>query len=402
MMKCQLIPSALSLGMLVLPAGGCNTEAFAGPATPFNAEARPRNPDHFQAGNGSNPPTTTFHDVRGLAISSGTPGMMGYELQDWMRPSGTVEVRAQGNATYYRLRMQGLVPGGFYTAWLVRVRGSTRGPKADLGMGRQFDGPPPRELAGTNGILVAADGTATHESTIEPRFTDGSGTTYFGIDFWDEIHVAFHADNRAYGFAAGPNHWTQVVLPIRPRDGSAQVNLAPLSPAQFASGNGTDPPTTFDAVRDRAVAAGVPGAMTYTEAQWGMARGRVTVNLVDFATQLNTNVVVTADGLVPGGAYTAWLVAANGATCPLGETRDGRAPTTRSLFASQLEVDGRGRGFMETTLTPAALCGGGRSFGRLADWTRLEVVFHADNTLHGAAQGPAHWTQLSVALPALP
>ncbi|TAK33312.1 MAG: hypothetical protein EPO40_00560 [Myxococcaceae bacterium] len=386
---------------LALASIGCDDEPFAGPSSPFAAEARPRNPDHFQLGNGWNLPTP-FADVRSVAVSAGTSGMMGYEFQDWMRPAGEVDVRADGNGTRFRLALRGLVPGGLYTAWLVRVRGSSRGPKTNLALGRQFDGPAPASLVGTNGILVGADGAATHEVTLQPRYTDAAGTTYFGLDLWDEIHVAFHADRRAYGFAPGPNHWTQVVLPIRPRDGSAHGTVAAQSPPQYSVGNGVDGATTFAAMRDAAVAAGLSGAADYTEARWSSAAGRITINLVDFATQVNTNVVLTAEGLVPAAAYSAWLVSSSGATCPLGETRDGRAQPTRSLFASQLEVDAIGRGVMETTLSPTSQCGGGRTFGRLADWARVEVAFHADNTFHGAQMGPQHWVHLSAPLPAVP
>ncbi|TAK30134.1 MAG: hypothetical protein EPO40_08445 [Myxococcaceae bacterium] len=391
----------MAVALLAIAAPGCNDEPFAGPSTPFAAEARPRNPDHFQLGNGSNLPTP-FADVRSLAISSGTRAMMGYDFQDWMRPAGDVDVRAEGNSTRFRIALRGLVPGGFYTAWLVRIRGSTRGPKTDLALGQQFDGVVPANITGTNAIIARADGTATHDVTLAPRYLDAAGTTYFGVDFWDEIHIAFHADRRAYGFAPGPNHWTQVVLPIRARDGSAQAPLAAPTPPQFSLGNGIDGPTSFGSIRDTAIAAGVAGAASYSEAQWSAATGRLTINLADFATQVNTNVIASADGLVPGGAYTAWLVSASGATCPLGETREGIAQAVRSLFASQLEVDARGRGVMETTLSPSSQCGDGRTFGRLADWDRVEVVFQADNTLHGAQQGPQHWVQLSAPLPAVP
>jgi len=387
------------LGVVSITA--CNADAFAGPTVPFMASARPRNPDHFQLGNGTNLPTP-YVDVRGLAIASGMRDMMGYEFQDWMRPGGTILVEPRANATHFHVELERLVPGGFYTMWLVRVRGSSRGPKTDLAINQQFNGPPPASLDGTNGIIADESGHVMLDAVLPADHVDAAGTMYFGIDLWDEIHVAFHADYRAYGFAPGPNHWTQVVLPIRPRDGSALVDLVPLSPTSFSTGNGTDGPTTFLQVRDRAAAAGVAGIASHTESAWAGATGQMTLNLVDFGTQTNLNVIVTADGLVPNGPYTAWLVAADGSTCPLGESVLGPAGRRTSLFAAQLDVDEQGRGVVETTLSPSSTCGGGRSFGELSRWERVEIVFHADAQLHGTEQGPSHWAQISAPIPSLP
>ncbi|MEL7369940.1 MAG: hypothetical protein AAFN74_13560 [Myxococcota bacterium] len=364
-----------SLSLVLFAA--CGPERSAGPEVPFTAEARPRNPDHFIVGNGSEIPLP-YDVVRSLAISSGVPGMINFELQDWFRPGGRIELEQVDGASRYRLTLTGLVPGGLYTAWLVRISGSARGPKRDLGLSPGYDGPRPSSLAqGTNLILADDDGEATRTFVLDPLYTDASDQTYFGVDFWDEVHVAFHADNRAYGFIPGPNHWTQVVLPIRPDDGSAIVGLSPTDSATLAA---TAAGVFTDAV-DAIAARGVAGASDYSEAQWDGASGHITFNLVDFGTTQDVNVVLTADGLIPQAAYSAWLVSGSRA-CPIGEVTVGE-PATRPLFGAQAEVDERGRGYVRAVLTEASECIGGERFRSLEDWSHVELRLHPLNRFEG-------------------
>jgi hypothetical protein len=112
--------------------------------------------------------------------------------------------------------------------------------------------------------------------------------------------------------------------------------------------------------------------------------------------------MITGDGLVPQGPYSAWLVSASGMTCPIGQAYDGPASSAPTLLAAQLQVDAMGRGALEASLTATSDCGGGRTFGQLSNWSRVEIVFHADNTFHGSTQGPQHWAQVSVPVPSLP
>ncbi len=355
----------------------CEPDRRAGPVTPFSAEARPRNPDHFIVGNGSEIPLP-YEVVRSLAVSSGVSGMIDFELQDWFRPGGRIELDEIDGSSRYRLTLTGLVPGGLYTAWLVRIRGSARGPKRDLGLSPGYDGPLPAEPADeTNLIIADADGRASKTAILDPLYTDASDQTYFGIDFWDEVHIAFHADNRGYGFIPGPNHWTQVVLPIHPDDGSAQVGLAATSPDLLAATSTAG----FAGALAEVAARGVVGAANYTAEAWAGAEGRVTFSLFDFGTTLDMNVVLTAEGLVPGGAYTAWLAGPRGA-CPVGETTTA-TPGARPLFGAELEVDDDGRGFLRAVLTEASECLDGERFERIEDWTQVQVRFHPEHRFRG-------------------
>jgi hypothetical protein len=358
------------LGVLLI--GGCEPDRDAGPSEPFEGDARPRNPDHFIVGNGSEPPTP-YEIVRSLAISTGTPGMIGYELEDWLRPEGLVRVEpTAGGATHYRFELRGLVPKGFYTAWLVRVRGSSRGDKRDLALGEPYGGPPVTDL-GSNAIVADEVGHAVHDVTLDPLFFDPVGTTYGEHELWDEIHVAFHADNRAYGFVPGPNHWTQVVLPIRPSETSLLEALRP-----------TEAPASLDALLATAEAAGVIDATSYDAARWGGARGRVVVDQVDLGTTVEIDVTVTADGLVPGGTYSAWLTrASDGVFCPLGDVTSG----VPALFGNQLVVGSDGRGSARAILTPDSMCAAARRLDAVAEWDAVEVWFHPTNATSGLSLG---------------
>jgi hypothetical protein len=385
----------------VLVLVGCNSQLPpAGPSAAYLGVARPRNPDHFQLGNGTNAPQP-YAMVQSFAVSQGVSGMASFQFRDWMRPSGTVKVTPVGRATRYQATVSGLVPGGFYTAWLVRVKNSTRGPKTDLPLGTTFDGAPPTNLTGTNGIRVLANGTAAVDVTLTPEYTTSTGIEYVHIDRWDEIHLAFHADNVAHGSVPGANHWTQIVLPIREHDGSDAETLVPPSSEQFSMGNGTDGPTTFSAVHDFAVAHGVAGMASYSESSWTSAGGRVASKLSNATTQINTDFVLTAEHLVPGGAYSAVLVSRTGALCPLGAALDSAAPSQAAPQTFQVAVDSDGMALSEVELTPSASCASG-SFNRIGDWSRIDLIFHADNQFHGAAAGPAQWTQLSVPISPLP
>ncbi|MEM7675190.1 MAG: hypothetical protein AAF449_04205 [Myxococcota bacterium] len=363
--------------LLLILLAACGPERSAGPSVPFTAEARPRNPDHFIVGNGSEIPLP-YEVVRSLAISSGMPGMINFELQDWFRPGGQIELEEVDGASRYRLTLTGLVPGGLYTAWLVRISGSARGPKRDLGLSPGYDGPRPSSLPqGTNLIIADENGEAIRTFVLAPLYTDASDQTYFGVDFWDEVHVAFHADNRAYGFIPGPNHWTQVVLPIRPNDGSAITRLNATDSSTLAA---TAAGVFGDAV-DAIAARGVPAAVDYSEEQWNTATGRVTLNIVDFGTTRDINVVITGDGLIPRAAYSAWLVNERTA-CPIGEMTVGDVGE-RPLFGAQAEVDARGRGFVRAVLTEASECLDGERFQRLDNWSRIELRLHPLNRFDG-------------------
>jgi hypothetical protein len=394
----------MPLGSRVLVAllvAGCSSPLPpAGPSTAYQSVARPRNPDHFQLGNGTNPPQP-YAMVQGFAVSQGVSAMATFQFRDWMRPSGMVEVTPVGRATHYHVDVKGLVPGALYTAWLVRVLNSTRGPKTDLPLGSTFDGAPPADLGGTNGIRVAADGTASVDVTLQPEYTTSTGIQYIHIDQWDEIHLAFHADGQAHESVPGANHWTQVVLPIREHDGSDAQALAPPATEQFSTGNGVDGATTFSAVHDFAVAHGVTGMASYGESNWTSATGRVATKLSNAITQTNTDFVLTAEHLVPGGVYSAVLVSSGGALCPLGMALDGAAPSTAASQTFQVAVDSDGEAVNEIELTPSSSCASG-AFDQISDWVRIDLIFHADNLLHGAAAGAAQWTQLSAPVNALP
>ena len=373
---------------------GCEPDRDAGPQEPFSAQARPRNPDHFILGNGSEIPMP-YEVVRSLAVSTGASGMAGYEFQDWLRPTGAITVeQTRIGRTRYRIGLDGLVPGGFYTAWLVRVRGSARGDKRDLALGSPYDGPP-RKVIGSNAMPADTAGHAEQDVDLPATYIDPAGTRYFNVEFWDEVHVAFHADNRAYGFLPGPNHWTQVVLPIRPNDGSALAELSPVGTAAFAGSS----PNSFANVRATAVNAGIAGAVTYSELQWASARGRVTINHAELGTTRELYVLITADGLVPGGTYSAWFVSDEGQACPAGEVVSGLAPQVRGLFANQLQVDEQGRGELRAIMTPESACADNRRLGRVIDWDRIEVDFHADGQLAGLRRGRQSYVQLSVPTP---
>lgn len=372
-----------------LVAAACSPSLSPGPDEPFFARARPRNPDHFVVGNGSEIPLP-YEVVRSLAISTGAEGMVDFEFQDWVRPSGSVQVSEEGEATRYVLELEGLVPDGLYTAWLVRIRGSARGPKRDLNLGPGYDGPP-AEPPGSNAILADAEGRAEKDILVSGDYVDAADTPYFGVDFWDEVHVAFHADNRAYGFVPGPNHWTQVVLPVRPNDGSAHLALgATAINSSFAV-------DAFADVMAEAASSGIPAAADYGALDWTAATGTVTINVVDLGTTRDTHVLLTADGLVTGGAYSVQLARTDGVTCPVGGVRIGSAAEPRALFETYLELDKKGRGQMKAVLTPDSPCSPG-TFEELGRWQALEVRFHSENRYQGIDPGRS-FVQLSVTLP---
>lgn len=336
---------AAPLVLAVLAA--CVPDPQAGPAAPFEGVARPRNPEAFLLGNGSEPPTP-YEVVQSLAIATGTAGMAGYDRADWLRPEGEIRIQeTPAGETRFRIELRGLVPGGLYTAWLVRVRGSARGDKRDLALGAPYAGPPRADL-GSNALLADGSGRVVHDVTLPADTIDPTSTSYGNLAFWDEVHIAFHADSRAYGFAPGPNHWSQVVLPVRAPDGSA---LTPLS----------------------AVAA-------------EPASGRLAIAHADLGTTVEIYALVTADGLVPTGTYSAWLARADGAVCPLGAVVPGPAGTP-SLFANELAVGSDGRGAMAAILTPESACADDRRLGAIDAWETVELWQHPGGRIDGLARG---------------
>ncbi|MCA9669426.1 MAG: hypothetical protein KC503_27715 [Myxococcales bacterium] len=391
MKTCPWLRLALIAAALAAGASGCTVKSTAGPDEPFEAEARPRNPDHFILGNGVEVPMP-YEVVRSQAVAAGVAGMADYSFQDWLRPSGTIRVDERGDgATRFHIELDGLVPGGFYTAWLVRLRGSARGDKRDLALGQPYGGPPKR-VAGANTVLADDSGRATLENAISANYFDPAGTVYYHIDFWDEIHVAFHADNRAYGFVPGPGHWTQVVLPIHPGDGSALLSAIAVGARAFSE-SGVD----FDTVKQQAVTAGVSGFANYGEADWAAARGAVTINHASLGTQLETYVTVTADGLVPGAPYSAWLLKSDGTRCPVGGAASG-TPGPRALFSNQLDVDPQGRGELRAILSPESACSDGKKLGAIGEYIKLQLRLHANNVFPGLEPDTQSYAQLEAGM----
>lgn len=179
----------------------------------FVGEARARDPIHFAVGTGFNAPTT-FDAVREFAIGNGIYGMESFTEGDWLDVDGRIVIIRERNETQFILSMDGLVPGGLYTAWLVRKPGSPRGSAADLDLGRGYQSASP-SMARTNAIFANKHGVGYLRVKLNNRFADANGFRFVDLNRWDEIHIAFHADDKAYGSIPGPNHWTQIVFPIR-------------------------------------------------------------------------------------------------------------------------------------------------------------------------------------------
>ncbi|CEL93635.1 unnamed protein product [Vitrella brassicaformis CCMP3155] len=181
-----------------------------GPLARFPALAR--DPAHWEVGTGFNDPTT-FEAIKEQAVAAGVD-MADYTEEDWLDVGGKVTILDAFGLTYFDMEMTGMVPGGFYTAWLVRKPGSPRGGPADLNLGRGWEGEPGQEK-GYNGIVADEHGNAKLGVLLTSSFQDANGQEYQGLDKWDEIHIAFHSDNIGHGFSPGPNHWTQTVFRVR-------------------------------------------------------------------------------------------------------------------------------------------------------------------------------------------
>jgi hypothetical protein len=120
------------------------------------------------------------------------------------------------NILKFILSMDGLVPEGLYTAWLVRKLGSLRGNKADLDLGKGYLGlKDSDERKHTNAIFANRKGIGYFYINLNNQFADTSGQAFVNLDQWDEVHIAFHADNLGHGAVPGANHWTQIIFPIR-------------------------------------------------------------------------------------------------------------------------------------------------------------------------------------------
>lgn len=204
------------LMVLVCLASLVGTPAFAEPSASvgsFVGLAKPRYPIHFVEGNGFNPPTT-LQAVRKFAVANGVFGMGYFTEDDWLDIDGHIVTFQRENGTKFFLEIKGLVPGGLYTAWLVRKTGSPLGSKADLDLGNGYLGRSGKK-AQANVIFADSKGAGHLRVSLSNDFVDANGQAFVNLDQWDEIHIAFHADNNAHGATPGPNHWTQMVFPIR-------------------------------------------------------------------------------------------------------------------------------------------------------------------------------------------
>ncbi|MEZ4363059.1 MAG: hypothetical protein R3B48_22900 [Kofleriaceae bacterium] len=382
-MNCSPITiSRRAVALSTLLAVACSAEP-PGPAQPRAGELRPRAPEEFLDGTGDDLPTP-FADVRSQALAAGVAGMASYDLQDWVRARGTLDVREVDGRSEFSLAVSGLVPGGLYTVWLVRPLASGRGTRMAIPLGPGFGGPA-REAPGTNVLLANAAGDASLKMALAPDFTDGLDRQYESIDAWDELQLAFHADNRGYGFRPGPSHWVQGIVPLHEDPG---VLHARLSSTVFAN------PPQFAAAMQLATAAGVAAAAAYSIEDWTRAVGRVTAARLSLGVTTETRVLITAEGLIPGGAYSAWLRADDGTLCALGDPRTGPNHGERPTWSSQLAVDAEGRGFLRALVTPTSRCVDQGAFGskRLR---RIEVHFHARNTFDANGAAPDTFLQFS-------
>ena len=363
------LPLPFLLTALSIGAAAC-ASLPPGPASPYEVEARPMSPDQFVTGTGEDLPTP-FADVRSQALASGVSGMADYAFSDWVTPTGTLSVAERDGRTVFEMAFEGLVPGGLYTTWIVRPLGSSRGMRGAMPLGVGYGGEAsaggPR---GSNALVPGPSGRATHTVRLAPDFADALDRTYEGIAMWDEIHVAFHADHRGYGHRPGPSHWVQLVVGLDPKaEGAARLPLSPRLDADVDLG----------AALATAEAAGLAAAATYTEDDWRAAAGAITHAKLDLGVTDQTSFLVTASGLIPGGAYTARLVADGGRACPIGEHVPGDAGA-RGTWSAQLDVDATGDGFARAQLTPQTGCAAG-AFGALADWSRVEIAFHPDQVV---------------------
>lgn len=344
-------------GLLLLMLAACAPRT-TGPDTPFDGAARPRTPEHYLVGNSFDLPLP-FEVLQSFAVASGTPAMAAFDEQDWTRPAGSVHVEERDGRTHFTIALTGLVPGGLYTLWLVRVAGSGRGDKRDLALGGGYAGDVTGAVAG-NAIVVGDDGTAVHECSLGPTDADPTGTAFGDLDLWDEIHVAFHADGRAYGPSPGPMHWTQAILPIHPDDGSARVALEPALNDTTLEQPGSEA-ELLEALRASGIALGAewPG-------RFGESRGTFSLSQVALGTTREWWVMTTFDALPPGARISAWWVRGV-ERCPLGGAE--------GLFGAATIADGNGRGTVRSVLTPASPCTRG-PIGPALGAGRVELLIH--------------------------
>jgi len=357
-------------------------EADPGPDAPIESVLRPRAPEHFFDGNGTDLPTP-FADVRSQALASGIVGMDDYTLADWVRPRGSLRTEERDGQTVFTVSLDGLIPNGLYTMWLVRPLGTGRGGRTAIPLSRGFAGDA-RPLRESNQVMP--DEAGHYETTVrlDPEFTDPLARRYFSIYDWDEIHLAFHADDRGYGFAPGPSHWVQGMFSLHPdEDGTHQLALSADTSDLEAHG------IMVSDVMALAERAGVDGASDYDELAWGAARAAFTAVPLDLGTTSQLTTMVTAEGLVPGGTYSTWLRAADGHRCALGQLTDDSQGSV-GIWSAQIVVDAEGRGHARARLQAGTACGE-RTFESLEGWAFVDVVFHPN--------GGDTYRQLSVALP---
>jgi hypothetical protein len=179
----------------------------------FVGLTKPRYPIHFDVGNSFNPPTT-FDAVRSFALQNRVHGMEHFTENDWLDIKGQIVIYQGQDNTKFFLDMNGLVPGGLYTAWLVRKTGSPLGNKADLDLGNGYVSGTGKPIH-TNVIFADVKGHGHLRASLDNDFADADGQAFVNLDQWDEIHIAFHADNLAHGTTPGPYHWTQMIFPVR-------------------------------------------------------------------------------------------------------------------------------------------------------------------------------------------
>ena len=206
----------LLLGFLVCLISLIATPAFGDSSNStgsFVGLAKPRYAIHFVDGNSFNPPTT-LSAVRSFALQNHVQGMEHFTENDWLDIRGQIVIYQGQNDTKFFLDMNGLVPGGLYTAWLVRKTGSPLGDMANLDLGNGYESGEGKPTL-TNAIFADAKGHGHLRVSLNNEFADANGQAFVNLNQWDEIHLAFHADNQLHVTTPGPNHWTQMIFPVR-------------------------------------------------------------------------------------------------------------------------------------------------------------------------------------------
>jgi hypothetical protein len=67
----------------------------------------------------------------------------------------------------------------------------------------------------TNAIFADPKGYGHLRVTLSNEFAAANGQAFMNLDQWDEIHLAFHANNQAYGPTPTQYYWTQMIFPFR-------------------------------------------------------------------------------------------------------------------------------------------------------------------------------------------